>query len=109
MLKLLLDENLPKKLKFRFGDGYDVTTVPEMGWSSLKDSELLDVMVREQIDYLITADKRLIHQQRVEKWAGRLVVLDTPDNCYETLLPLVDAIKQSLSATKPEDYIWLKG
>ena len=31
MKKLLLDENLPKKLKYRFGPGYEVVTVPEMG------------------------------------------------------------------------------
>lgn len=31
-MKVLLDENIPKKLKFDFGDDYQVLTVREMGW-----------------------------------------------------------------------------
>lgn len=109
MQKLLLDENLPRKLKYRFGEGYEVVTVPEMGWSSLKDSELLGAMHQTQIDYFITADKNLIHQQRADTWAGKLVVLDAFSNDYETLLPLVELIKQSVAGGKPEQYYLVKG
>ncbi|WP_375447041.1 DUF5615 family PIN-like protein [uncultured Fibrella sp.] len=109
MLKLLLDENLPRKLKFRFGDGYHVLTVPEMGWSSLKDSELLDEISQASVDYLITADKNLIHQQNTDKWAGKLVILDTLDNRYETLLPLVDIIKERLTNGEIRSFHLIKG
>ena len=59
MFRLLLDENLPKKLKYRFGDGFDVTTVPEQGWNSLKNGQLLQKMSDSDIQYLVTADKNL--------------------------------------------------
>jgi len=34
-MKLLLDENLPRRLKADLQD-YDVKTVPECGWAGLK-------------------------------------------------------------------------
>ena len=38
-MKLLLDENLPKKLKYRFSENFEVLTVPEMGWSGIKNGD----------------------------------------------------------------------
>jgi hypothetical protein len=35
-MKLLLDENVPRKLKFEI-HGHEVFTVPEMGWSAKKE------------------------------------------------------------------------
>ncbi|MBC8154334.1 MAG: hypothetical protein H7Z72_15630 [Bacteroidetes bacterium] len=63
MFRLLIDENLPKKLKYRFGAGFEVTTVPEEGWSSLKNGDLLAAMHQRGISYLVTADKNLSYQQ----------------------------------------------
>lgn len=107
MPKLLLDENLPKKLKYRFGESYVVVTIPEMGWSSLKDNELLRAIQQSEVDYLITADKNLIHQQNSTLWAGIVIVLDTHDNQYETLLPLIDKIKQAIESSETKDFHWL--
>ena len=59
MPNLLLDENLPKKLKYRFGESFDVTTVLERGWSSLRNGDLLKAMNQAGIEYLVTADKNL--------------------------------------------------
>ncbi|MNY38304.1 hypothetical protein D3C86_1729230 [compost metagenome] len=39
-MKLLLDENLPKRLKQDFPE-HEVRTVREMGWNGLKDFALL--------------------------------------------------------------------
>ncbi len=38
-MKLVLDENLPKKLKSGF-PGHEVFTVPEMGWAGKTNGEL---------------------------------------------------------------------
>jgi hypothetical protein len=66
MYSLLLDENLPKKLKYRFGDGFAVTTMPEEGWSSFKDGQLLKAMFERGLEYLVTADKNLSYQQNYQ-------------------------------------------
>jgi hypothetical protein len=108
MPRLLLDENLPKKLKFRFGDGFDVTTVPEMGWSSLKNGALLKAMNEAGIEYLVTADKNLSYQQNYQKWNVKLLVLNTFDNQYDAVLPFVAKIKSLFDASSEiQDYNWI--
>ncbi|AQG81674.1 hypothetical protein [Spirosoma montaniterrae] len=104
---LLLDENLPKKLKYRFGEGYDVTTVPERGWSSLKNGELLKAMHDAGIEFLITADKNLSYQQNYQKLGIKLIVLNTVDNQYEFVLPFVPKIKALFGQDIIQDYNWI--
>ncbi len=36
-MKVLLDENIPRKLKYRFSEEFEIITVPEMGWSGIKN------------------------------------------------------------------------
>lgn len=107
MKKLLLDENLPKKLKYRFGDGYEVMTVPELDWASLQNGELLQVMQEAGLNCLITADKKLRHQQNNAKFGVTLIVLNTPDNRYETVLPFVTKIRTVLESLAVGDYHWI--
>ncbi len=107
MPKLLLDENLPKKLKFRFGEGYEVLTVPDLGWQSLRNGQLLQAMNLEGIEYLITADKNLSYQQNYRKWNVKLIVLDTLDNQYEMVLPFVEKIKSLFESSAVQDYNWI--
>ena len=107
MFRLLLDENLPKKLKYRFGDGFDVTTVPEQGWNSLKNGQLLQKMSDSDIQYLVNADKNLSYQQNYAKFNVKLIVLNTPDLQYETVLPFVAGIKELFEQNKVQDYNWI--
>ena len=47
MSKVLLDECLPKKLKYRIEEldiNFFVKTTPEMGWASLSNGQLLSVI-----------------------------------------------------------------
>ncbi len=108
MFKLLLDENIPKKLKYRFGDGFEVTTVPEQGWNSLKNGQLLKAMFDADIEYLVTADKNLSYQQNYKKLNVRLIVLNTPDLQYETVLPFVTKIKALFEQGQVQDYNWVE-
>jgi len=65
-MKLLLDENLPKKLKYRFSPQYEVLTVTEMGWSGKKNGELLAAMNERNLTILLSSDKNMSHQQNLE-------------------------------------------
>jgi len=56
MKRLLLDENLPKQLAGYFSSDFEVTSVPDLGWQSKKNGELLTAMDADGIGYLITAD-----------------------------------------------------
>jgi hypothetical protein len=55
-MKLLLDENLPKRLKQDFPD-HIVFTVREMKWNGISNGKLLELMLNEKFDALLTFDK----------------------------------------------------
>ncbi|MBD2152362.1 DUF5615 family PIN-like protein [Pseudanabaena sp. FACHB-1277] len=65
-MKVLLDECLPKKLKREISDGYTIVTVPEQGWASKKNGELLRLAASE-FDVFITIDNNLSAQQNLTK------------------------------------------
>ena len=39
-MKILLDESLPRKLRYDFEDEHEVRTVRDMGWLGKKNGEL---------------------------------------------------------------------
>ena len=41
MYKVLLDENLPVKIKFRLQDVCDIFTVKDMDWNALENGDLI--------------------------------------------------------------------
>ena len=96
MKKVLLDENLPIKLKYRLQDSCEIYTVKDKGWNALENGDLLDAMEKEKFDYLITSDKNLQYQQNITKYNLGFIVLDVVNNNYETILPLIDEIKSIL-------------
>ncbi|MCP4697679.1 MAG: hypothetical protein GY862_12630 [Gammaproteobacteria bacterium] len=60
---ILLDENLPRKLKHAFAE-HAVSTVAEMGWAGLQNGELLS-RAEAIFDVLVTADKNIPAQNHV--------------------------------------------
>ena len=50
-MKLLLDENTPRKLKTDLSE-FEVFTVREMGWGGKENGDLLDLMLKNNFDAL---------------------------------------------------------
>ena len=99
-MRILLDESLPKSLK-RELRGHDVMTVPERGWASVKNGELLRLM-KDEFDVFITADRNMRYQQPLAKVPIRFIVLIAHDNQIETYLPIVPHLLELLPALEPE-------
>ena len=57
---------------------------------------LINAMQKDAFNYLLTSDKNLQYQQNLEKNSIGFIVLDIIDNNYETILKLVDKIKEIL-------------
>ena len=95
-MKILLDENLPTKVKYDFGEGYDVKTVKEMGWLGKKNGELLGLAAFNGFDIFITLDKNLQNQQNLNKVDLKFIILQAKDNKHQTLQPYVDKVKTLL-------------
>ncbi len=97
MHKVLLDENLPVKIKYRLKDVCEIYTVNDKNWNALENGELINVMQQDSFDYLITSDKNLQYQQNLSKYSIGFIVLNIKDNNYETVLPLLEKVKLILS------------
>ncbi|MEQ8810304.1 MAG: DUF5615 family PIN-like protein [Imperialibacter sp.] len=96
-MKLLLDENIPRKLKSDLLD-FNVFTVREMGWNGKQNGELLRLMLEENFNVLITADKNLQTQQNFTKYPVPVIVLNVVLLTYEHMVPLVPRLKNLLNS-----------
>jgi predicted nuclease of predicted toxin-antitoxin system len=96
-MKLLLDENLPKRLK-RELNMFEVATVQEMGWQSKTNGELLRLMQGSGFSVLLTFDKNLQHQQNFAKHPITVLVLSALRADFRHVQPLIPAIISKLSS-----------
>lgn len=105
-MRVLLDENLPKRLKYRLLEqNHDASTAREMGWDGKKNGELLGLLTFSGFEVLITSDKNLIHQQNLDKFKVSVLLLNIKANRYPYIQPLLDAILQTLSSELTERFI----
>lgn len=95
-MKLLLDENLPYKLKYRLIENFEALTVSDMGWNGKKNGELMALILENNFDILLTSDKNLSYQQNLKKYDFPIFVIDSPDNRYSTLVEYIPLIKRAL-------------
>ena len=97
-MKLLLDENLPKRPKFLFPN-HQVFTVREKQWNGIKNGKLLSLMQDENFDALLTFDKNMEHQQNFTKYPIAVFVLTGSINTYGEMGKLVPKIEAFLAST----------
>jgi hypothetical protein len=94
-MKLLLDENLPKKLLNDLGE-HEVYTVAYKKWNGVKNGELLKLMISEKFDALITFDRNMQYQQNFRKYTIAVLVFNARDNTYNTLKEYIPKLKDML-------------
>ena len=90
---------MPSRLADELQD-HEVNTAPEMGWADLDDGPLLDAMA-ERFDVLITVDKSLPKQQRIDNRPLAVVVLRAKTNRLVDLLPLAPKLRAVLENARP--------
>jgi hypothetical protein len=96
-MKVLLDENLPGRLKNDLS-GHQAFTVYECGWAGKTNGNLLESMIEASFQALITFDKNLQHQQNFQRYTISVIVLNAPDNRYATLKMLMPSVVQILNS-----------
>jgi hypothetical protein len=101
-MKVLLDECLPKKLKQEVNAEF-VTTVPEVGWASIKNGALLR-LAEQEFDVF----QNLEHQQNLESFDLAIVVLVAPTNDIEDLKPLMPAANEVLNKMSAGNIVYIK-
>ena len=99
-MKLLLDENLPHKLRTEIV-GHDVFTVAYMGWAGIENGELLAKAVANGFDALITNDRGLEYELNQTALPLAVVVLMVSSNTIEAIRPLYPALEAALKTLAP--------
>lgn len=94
-MKLLLDENLPKRLKNDF-PAHEIFTIRDKMWNGKKNGELIKLMLEDDFDALLTFDKNIQYQQNFKKYPICIVVLSAKNNSYLELTQLSDRINSIL-------------
>ena len=77
-----------------------VRSVREMGWSALRNGELLR-LAADQFDVFVTADQNLQYQQNLQMLPIAVAVLVAKSNRIQSLEPLVPKLLSALASLEP--------
>lgn len=96
-MTILLDEGVPRIIQKRLPH-LRIFTVEEMGWRSIKNGKLLDLM-EGKFRILVTTDKNLRYQQNVAERQISLIIL--PTNQIPLVIMLLPRIEEAFATIHP--------
>jgi predicted nuclease of predicted toxin-antitoxin system len=103
-MKLLLDENLPHRLRPLL-IGHDVFTVAYMKWKGIETGEPLNLAAKNGFDALVTKDNGMPYEQNAAALPCALIVLQAPANALDDIKPLVPQILTQLAILVPKSVV----
>jgi hypothetical protein len=98
-VRVLVDECIDWRLS-RDIVGHEVKTARQMGWSTIRNGELLASAARE-FDAFVTVDRNLSFQQKLPAFSIAVVVLRAKTNRLSDLRPLVPDLLAAIPTAKP--------
>ena len=98
-MKTLLDECIPRKLKYSLLD-HECHTVPEAGLAGRKNGFLLDFAEKAGFEIFVTMDRGLEYQQNLEGRSIAILVLRGKSNRLADLLPLVSDLLRNMKLAR---------
>lgn len=104
-MRILLDESAPRQLKGLL-PGHAVETVPEQGWTSKRNGELLTLAVAGGFDVFITPDQSMPHQQNLEAFDIAVVILAAGRNRIATYEGLAGELRRSVEGARRREASW---
>jgi len=97
-VKVFLDECVDWRLA-RDIVGHEVKTAHQMGWSTIKNGELL-ALASESFDVFVTVDRNLSFQQHLIAFKIAVIVLAAKTNRLADLRPLVPALLAAIPSAQ---------
>lgn len=91
-MRVLLDECIPRKLKYVFlGAGHTCVTVTEAGFGAKKNGQLLDLADGE-FDVLVTVDKNIRYQQNLSGRKISVLIIRAESNDIDDISIHIEAL-----------------
>ena len=106
-MRVLLDENLPHKLRQLFDDNIEVVTVDYRDWKGKENGDLLRIAAVE-FDAFITMDRSIPNQQNLGEINMGIVLLEADSNRFEDLAPLISQVNVVLKTLKNGQVVRVK-
>ncbi|HVS00008.1 MAG TPA: DUF5615 family PIN-like protein [Thermoanaerobaculia bacterium] len=97
-MRVLLDECVDWRL-VRDIVGHEVKTARQMGWSTIKNGELL-ALAASEFEVFVTVDRNLSFQQHLPAFEIAVIVLRALSNRIADLRPLVPALLAAIPNAK---------
>ena len=104
-MKVLLDECVDWRLS-RDIHGHDVKTARQMGWTALKNGELL-TLASADFDVFVTVDRNLYFQQDLVSFSIGVIILRARSNRLTSLRPLVPKLLAAIRVVEPGTAIFV--
>ncbi len=98
-MRILLDECVHAGLKRALKE-HKVQTVPEAGWSGVKNGKLL-ALISGRFDVFLTIDQNIRHPQNRTELPFAILFVSVPDNRIASYRPLFDLINRTILELKP--------
>jgi hypothetical protein len=103
-VRVLLDHNLPHKLRISLGTfgKHTIITASYMGWGDLKNGELLRAAEENGIEVFVTGDQSLAYEQNL---AGRqLAILALTATNWPIIKNHVPQILEAIAGARPGSF-----
>ena len=107
IMKLLLDECAPKRLRNDFPD-HEIRTLEEVGLKGLKNGEMVRAAASQGFEALITVDRRMPFQQNLAQHNLALIILVATPCRYEQLKLLVPKALVALETIRSGEFILIQ-
>src|SRR5437660_249930 len=103
-MKILVDECVPKQI-IRFFPDHTVLTVPQAGWSGIKNGELIK-LAEEQFDVFITSDQNIRYQQNLSN--RKIAIIELSSNDRDIILASGEKIIKAFLSIRSNEYLEIK-
>jgi hypothetical protein len=102
-MKIFFDQGTPAPLRLSLAE-HEVSTAHEMGWSQLKNGELLKAL-ESVFDAMITTDKNLRYQQNLKD--RKLAILVLPTTSWPKIQQHISEVQASVASLQPGAFLEL--
>ena len=103
-MRILFDQDTPAPLR-KVLSGHQVTTAFELGWSTLRNGELLSAAESEGFAIFLTTDRNLQYQQNLASRSIAIVVLSTTS--WPRIRQAVDQVQSAVDLCSPGAFVEL--
>jgi predicted nuclease of predicted toxin-antitoxin system len=103
-MKLLLDENLPHRLRLLL-PGHEVFTIAYMKWKGIENGELLALAARNGFHAFLTKDLGIRYEQNLAELPCAVVILQAKSNSLKDIEPLVPTLLKALARLTPKSVL----